>query len=117
MEMHEAAQSLGALAQPSRLEVFRLLVGARGALCAGEIAERVGLPKPTLSFHLKELSQAGLIESWRESRLIYYRVKPEGIRELLEFLTEDCCQGRPELCLPRRNSCCGSEGESSKGSC
>jgi len=107
MELIAAAQALGALSQTSRLEVFRLLVGARNPLCAGEIAERLELPKPTLSFHLKELAQAGLIEAEREGRSIFYRVKAEGIRELLSFLTEDCCQGRPELCLPTAAACCG----------
>ena len=65
------------------------------------------LPKPTLSFHLKELSHAGLIVARRESRSIFYRVRPEGIRDVLGFLTEDCCQGQPELCLPRgAGACC-----------
>ncbi len=106
MKLIEAVAALGALAQPSRLEVFRLLVGSKGALCAGEIAEHLALPKPTLSFHLKELSHAGLIEARREGRSIFYEVRVEGIRELMGFLTEDCCQGRPELCLPGASSAC-----------
>lgn len=109
MELLEASVALGALAQPSRLEVFRLLVAAKGPLCAGEIADRLDLPKPTLSFHLKELTQAGLIESRRDGRSIFYEVRVEGIRELMGFLTEDCCQGRPELCLPTSaGACCES---------
>lgn len=100
METMEAASVLSALAQPSRLEVFRLLVGAKVPMCAGEIADRLGVPKPTLSFHLKELSHARLIEREREGRSILYAVRAAGVRELLGFLTEDCCQGRPELCLP-----------------
>ena len=98
---------MAALAQPSRLELFRLLVGARDPLCAGDLAEQLELPKPTLSFHLKELSQAGLIAARREGRSIFYAVRPEGIRDLMGFLTEDCCQGRPELCLPEASACCG----------
>lgn len=99
MEIREAAEALGALAQPSRLAVFRLLVSS-GPLCAGDLAEELALPKPTLSFHLKELTRAGLIGAEREGRVIYYRVSTQGFRELMEFLAEDCCQGRPDLCLP-----------------
>ena len=106
MEIITAASALGALAQPSRLEVFRLLVRSNQRLCAGEIAQQLALPKPTLSFHLKELSQAGLIESEREGRSIYYGIRIDGMRELMAFLTEDCCQGRPDLCLPSPKTCC-----------
>ena len=111
MEIKQAVQALTALAHPSRLEVFRLLVSL-GRLCAGELAERLELPKPTLSFHLKELSRSGLIEAEREGRVIFYGVRVSGFRELMDFLTEDCCQGRPELCLPnsrplgKAESCC-----------
>jgi DNA-binding transcriptional ArsR family regulator len=100
MELTRASLTLAALAQPSRLEVFRLLVSSDTELCAGEIANRLDLPKSTLSFHLKELTHAGLVEARRDARSIIYRVRAEGIRELLGFLTEDCCQGRPELCMP-----------------
>ena len=100
MELKWATVSLAALAQPSRLEVFRLLVSAERGLCAGEIARMLEVPKPTLSFHFKELNRAGLIEARREGRSISYRIRVEGIRELMGFLTEDCCQGRPDLCLP-----------------
>ena len=101
MKLNDAVQTLSALAQPARLKAFRLLVrdGERG-MCAGDLAKRLGLPKPTLSFHLKELSNAGLIDASRDGRSIIYRLRKEGIRRLMQFLTEDCCQGRPELCLP-----------------
>ncbi len=111
MKLKEAAGALAALAHPSRLEVFRLLVSL-GRLCAGDLAERLELPKPTLSFHLKELSRSGLIEAEREGRAIYYGVRVSSFRELMHFLAEDCCQGRPELCLPqatrpgKAGSCC-----------
>ena len=110
MELNEAAEMLGALAQSSRLQVFRLLVSSE-RMCAGELAEHLEVPKPTLSFHLKELSRVGLLGSEREGRLIYYRLKEDGFRDLMGFLAEDCCQGRPELCLPRSlegavSSCC-----------
>jgi len=100
MEISGAVQSLSALAQPARLRVFRHLVKQGNAIPAGELAETLGLPKPTLSFHLKELVNAGLIQSERHGRSIHYELKPNGIRELIGFLTEDCCQGRPELCMP-----------------
>lgn len=110
MKLNEAVVALAALAQPSRLQVFRLLVSSGDGLCAGDIAERLELPKPTLSFHLKELNQAGLIEARRDGRVIHYRVRIEGIRDLMGFLTEDCCQGRPELCMPIASGTCGSVG-------
>ena len=106
MELNEASATLSALAQPSRLEVFRLLVkyGEQGA-CAGDISKQLNIPKPTLSFHLKELSQAGLIDSERNGRSIIYQLNVTGMRDLMTFLTEDCCQGHPELCSTD-NDCC-----------
>jgi len=101
METKEALHALGALAQETRLDVFRLLVRAGPVgLPAGNIAERIGVQPATLSFHLKELERAGLLTSRRESRQIYYALDVEGMRGLLAFLTEDCCGGRPEICAP-----------------
>jgi DNA-binding transcriptional ArsR family regulator len=94
-----AVRSLAALAQESRLDVFRLLVQAGPAgLAAGEIAGRLGLPASTLSFHVKALSQAGLVESRQESRFIYYSASFSAVNELIAFLGENCCGGR--TCLP-----------------
>lgn len=106
MELKEAAVALSALAQPSRLEVFRLLV-TRGddGLCAGDLSKQLGIPKPTLSFHLKELSHAGLINSERHGRSIIYSLNVTGMSSLMSFLTEDCCQGKPELCSPNQGCC------------
>ena len=67
-------------------------------LPAGDIAERVGVPPSTLSFHLKELDRAGLARSWRVQRQIRYAADYEGLRRLLAFLTADCCNGHPEIC-------------------
>jgi len=99
MESKEAVISLAALAHPQRLAIFRLLVrqGPSG-LPAGEIAEAVGATPTAASFHLKELDRAGLLHSTREGRYIRYAVHFEGMRKLLTYLTEECCQGRPELC-------------------
>ena len=108
MELNHAVRCLSALAQPSRLEAFRLLVKTgESGMCAGDIAEHLDLPKTTLSFHLKELTQADLIDAQRDGRSIIYRVRVNGFRELMNFLAEDCCQGRPDLCLPTNlEACC-----------
>ena len=105
MKLNDAVRALTALAQPSRLQVFQLLA-ARGdlGLCAGSISKQLKIPKPTLSFHLKELSQAGLIDSKRDGRSITYYLHVEGMRRLMAFLSKDCCQGRPDLCAPTRVS-------------
>lgn len=103
MKEKQAIQALGALAQQSRLRVFRLLVRlGSGGLAAGQIAEELGIPPATLSFHLKELVRAGLIADRREGRSIVYSLNVAGMRALLGFLSEDCCCGRPELCQPAR---------------
>ena len=101
MEVKSAIDALAALAQESRLAVFRLLVreGPDG-VPAGAIAELLGIPAPTLSFHLNQLSAAGLVISRREGRSIIYAANFPGMRDLLGFLVEDCCQARPELCAP-----------------
>lgn len=99
MESLQAIEALGALAQATRLDIFRLLVrvGPPG-LNAGEIAERLSVGASTLSHHLATLERAGLLRSWRVQRQIFYASDFDGTRQLLAFLTEDCCQGRPELC-------------------
>ncbi|MEQ8653957.1 MAG: metalloregulator ArsR/SmtB family transcription factor [Kiloniellales bacterium] len=101
MNKRDAIRGLSALAQDSRLDVFRLLVraGERG-LPAGEIARELGVPHNTLSTHLSLLTGAGLLEAERQGRQIVYRVEVAGTRRLMGFLLEDCCQGRPELCAP-----------------
>jgi DNA-binding transcriptional ArsR family regulator len=101
MEVKTAVTALTALAQESRLRIFRLLVqaGPEG-IAAGEIAEELDIPAATLTFHLKELNHAGLIDSERAGRSIRYALRVEGIRELLAYLLHDCCKGRPELCGP-----------------
>ncbi len=100
MEINEAVVALSALAQESRLAVFRMLVKAgEDGFAAGEIAETLSIPPATLSFHLKELAHAGLVTSRKEGRSIIYSMNSKGINCLMGFLIEDCCQGRPELCI------------------
>ena len=101
MEVKSAVIALTALAQETRLRIFRFLVqaGTQG-IAAGEIAKELDIPAATLTFHLKELSHAGLIDSEREGRSIRYALRVEGIRDLLNYLLHECCQGRPELCGP-----------------
>jgi len=100
--------ALGALAQETRLDVFRLLV-EKGpeSMPAGEIGARLALPSPTLSFHRNQLRFANLIASRRESRSIIYCANFKAMTDLVGYLTENCCGGRPELCAPEVTSGCG----------
>ena len=96
MEKQNVIAALAALAQDTRLDVFRLLVrsGSEG-LAAGEIARELAVPSATLSFHLKELRSAGVVTCRREGRSLIYGPDFGAMRELLEFLTENCCAGDP----------------------
>src|SRR5580692_4765595 len=101
MENETAIKRLSAIAQDARLEVFRLLVkaGPEG-MAAGDIARKLGVPANTLSAQLLVLANAGLVRARREGRSIIYAIAFEGMRDLLVFLTEDCCGGRAEMCAP-----------------
>src|SRR5271167_932975 len=109
MKKSAVIEALGALAQETRLDIFRLLVqrGPEG-VPAGEIGARLAQPSPTLSFHLNQLRFAGLVTSRRESRSIIYRANFKAMNDLLGYLTENCCGGRPELCSPTAAIRCGS---------
>jgi ArsR family transcriptional regulator, arsenate/arsenite/antimonite-responsive transcriptional repressor len=99
MEKPGAVAALAALAQDSRLDIFRLLVQAGGeGLPAGQIGERLGLPSATLSFHLNQLRQAGLVTFRREGRSLIYAAEYGAMNDLLAYLTENCCQGEPAGC-------------------
>ena len=97
-----AVAAFGALAQDTRLAIYRRLVEAGPAgLAAGAIAEAMGVPAPTLSFHLAQLRGAGLITQRRESRSLIYAVDIAHMNGLIGFMTERCCGGQPGLCLPQ----------------
>ncbi len=90
-----------ALAQPTRLAAFRLIVRhAPAGLPAGDIAQRLDVPPNTLSTHLATLARAGLVSAERHSRQVLYRPRIDRVRELASYLVSDCCGGRPELCGP-----------------
>src|SRR5688572_30426596 len=99
MDEVDIVRALAALAQEHRLRIFRLLVkcGPSG-MPAGEIAEEIGIGPTNTSFHLKELDRAGLLRATRQGRYIRYAIDVDGMRKLLNYLTEECCQGRAELC-------------------
>lgn len=99
MEANEAAAAFAALSQGTRLELVRLLMAAGPTgLPAGDVAARLSIPPSTLSFHLAALERAGLTQSTRQGRQIIHAMRLVGLRQLLSFLTETCCGGRPELC-------------------
>lgn len=103
MKKSAVIAGLAALAQNTRLDIFRLLVeaGPEG-IAAGEIGRRLGLASPTLSFHLNQLRFAGLVVSRRQSRSIIYRANYAAMAGLVDYLTHNCCGGRQELCAPKR---------------
>jgi DNA-binding transcriptional ArsR family regulator len=105
MRTPEAIKALAALAQDTRLAIYRLLVQAgKDGHSVGAIADKLDLPGATLSFHLKELTNAGLIEARQDGRFIYYSANYAQMNGLLAYLTENCCQGQgcEAACVPAR---------------
>lgn len=101
MKSESAIEALSALAQPTRLDVFRMLVKQEpDGLPAGEIARRLDVPHNTMSTHLAILNRAGLISVERHSRSMIYRVELKSVHKLVLFLLKDCCNGQPDLCAP-----------------
>jgi DNA-binding transcriptional ArsR family regulator len=101
MNRDRAVTSLAALAQASRLDAFRHLVQAGpDGLAAGELAQRLGISPPALSFHLRGLAQAGLVRSRQQGRFVYYSAAYDAMQSLVGFLTENCCGG--SSCAPAR---------------
>lgn len=111
MDTKQTIAALAALAQESRLAVFRLLVqvGPQG-MAATRISEQIGVPPSSLSFHLKELAHAGLVSSRQESRFVIYSANIDTMNGLIGFLTENCCGGNP--CTPVCKADCAPSSES-----
>ena len=106
MDENEVVKALAALAQPVRLKVFRaLVITGQAGLTPGAMAEGLGIPANTLSFHLKELVNAGLVTPERSSRNIIYRAMYDRMNALLGYLTENCCQGAACAVGPTDASC------------
>ena len=106
MEEKDAIAVLAALAQPNRLRIFRQLVEVgQAGLTPGTLGESLDIPPATLSFHLKELLNAGLLEQTREGRSLIYSTRINHMSSLIDYLTENCCQGEP--CLVLKTACKG----------
>lgn len=110
MEETDSVKILAALAQPTRIQAYRLLVQREpDGLPAGEVARQLNVPAPTMSAHLAVLAQAGLVHSMRQSQSIIYRASIPCLRELVLYLLKDCCSGQPDLCaslIPELLPCC-----------
>ncbi len=101
MESEDAILALTALAQPTRLDVFKLLAkGEPDGLAAGDIARSLAVPQNTMSSHLSILSRAGLVSTQRFGRSIVYRADFTRLQAVVLFMLRDCCDGRPEICAP-----------------
>jgi ArsR family transcriptional regulator, arsenate/arsenite/antimonite-responsive transcriptional repressor len=112
MDEGQALASFGALSQETRLRIVRsLVIAGPDGMAAGAVAEKVGVSATNVSFHLKELERAGLVSQKRASRSIIYTASYDALGELVRFLMEDCCAGRPEICVPvgAMKVCCAPE--------
>ena len=103
MKSAQVVKALAALAQPTRLAIYRLLVerGPEG-IAAGEVAEKLKVAPATLSFHFKILSHAGLIKSRQDGRFVYYAANFTAMNGMLAYLTENCCGGNLDACMPKK---------------
>ena len=99
MNADQVVKALAALAQPTRLAIYRILVEAgKDGLAAGQVAEKLQAPPASLSFHFKTLNHAGLVESTQAGRFIYYAANFDVMNGLVGYLTENCCGGNSEAC-------------------
>ena len=103
MKPAQVVKALAALAQPTRLAIYRLLV-ARGpeGMAAGQVAEKLKVSPATMSFHFKTLSHAGLLDSRQDGRFVYYTANFTVMNGMVGYLTENCCGGNPDACKPTR---------------
>ena len=107
MKEHDAMIAFGALAQEHRLRIVRRLVKAGpDGLSAGVLAEVAGISSSNVSFHLSHLERAGLVQARRMSRSIIYSILFPALSDLIDFLTNDCCEGRPDVCWPNSSTNC-----------
>lgn len=115
MDEKDAQAAFAALAQPTRLKAFRKLVAVHpDGLPAGEIATFCAVPHNTMSTHLAALARAGLITFARDGRVVTYHADLDGLRGVIDFLMNDCCGGRPEICAPvveQFNTACCAPGK------
>lgn len=112
MEERQALIAFGAMSQETRLRIVRLLVKAgSGGMAAGAVADAVEVSPSNVSFHLKELERARLVTARRDSRSIVYSAEYHALSGLIQFLMDDCCAGRPEICEPARAVACCAPGE------
>lgn len=110
MDKHAATTVFESLASGIRLDVYRLLVRkGLGGMVAGEIASNLDIPPTNLSFHLKALTQAGLLRAEQEGRFQRYRANMPLMQELIAYLTEQCCAGQPERCFDLPQTACCAE--------
>jgi len=106
MKTDQVVSALSALAQPTRLAIYRMLVAAgRDGLAAGQIAEKMEAAPASLSFHFKTLNHAGLVESRQDGRFIYYAANFDVMNGLVGYLTENCCGGNSETCKVSSKKC------------
>lgn len=99
MQSNQVVDALSALAQPTRLAIYRLLVVCgQAGMAAGQIAEKLNVSPANISFHFKTLSHAGLIDSRQDGRFVYYAANFTTMNEMLAYLTENCCAGDAEAC-------------------
>lgn len=106
MKPAQVVKALAALAQPTRLAVYRLLV-ARGpeGMAAGQVSEKLKVSPATLSFHFKTLSHAGLVESRQDGRFVYYAANFVVMNDMIAYLTENCCGGNADACMVPGKKC------------
>jgi DNA-binding transcriptional ArsR family regulator len=106
MKPAQVVKALAALAQSTRLEVYRALVAAGpDGMAAGQVADKLKVAPATLSFHFKTLSHAGLVESRQDGRFIYYAANFSVMNGMVDYLTENCCGGNPDACKVTSKKC------------